>query len=274
VRCNANQMQQVLMNMINNARDALENSADKKITIRLQRCLPDRNFFHRHKNISAGSYACLSISDTGHGMDAKTAGKIFDPFYTTKEVGKGTGLGLSTAFGTITSHHGVIEVDSQIGIGTTFHIYLPLIEATGNHAEPSQEHLPASRSTNHETLLLVDDEPLLLRSNKAVLQELGYHIIKARDGKQGLEKFKKHQHDIDAIITDVVMPEMSGVDMVREIRALNRDMPVIFITGYNQDQIKLHTDELHNTMILAKPVRIPALSQHIKAILTHKDHST
>jgi len=273
VRCDANQVQQVLMNMINNARDAMENSANKQITVRLQRCLPDRDFFHRHKNSNAGSYARLSISDTGHGMDTKTADKIFDPFYTTKEVGKGTGLGLSTAFGTVTSHRGIIEVDSQVGIGTTFHIYLPLIEATGNHAEPSQEQLPASRSTNHETLLLVDDEPLLLRSNKEVLQELGYHIIKARDGKQGLEQFRKHQHDIDAVITDVVMPEMSGMDMVREIRTLNRDMPVIFITGYNQDQVKLLADELHNTMILAKPIQIPALSQHIEAILTQKDLS-
>jgi len=273
VRCDANQVQQVLMNMINNARDALENSTDKKINVRLQRCTPDRAFFLRHKNISKGTFACLSISDTGHGMDASTVAKIFDPFYTTKEVGKGTGLGLSTAFGSITSHDGIIEVDSRVGQGTSFHIYLPLMESDDNDTKPVQQRLPSIPSKKHETLLLVDDEPLLLRANKEVLQELGYHVIKARNGQQGLEQFIKHQADIDAIITDVVMPTMGGMDMVRKIRAIAHDMPAIFITGYHQDNVKLLADELHNTMILSKPVPVPILSQHIEAILMHKDIS-
>jgi len=272
VHCDANQVQQVLMNMMNNARDALQDCADKRITVGLQRCLPDNDFFQRHKHLAVGEYACLMISDTGHGMDADTVARIFEPFYTTKAVDKGTGLGLSTAFGTITSHNGIIEVDSQPGSGTSFRIYLPLIEATATDTESTHQQ-PAVPSSKHETLLLVDDEPVLLSSNKEVLEELGYKVIKARNGKQGLQQFRKHQHSIDAIITDVVMPEMSGIDMVRKIRAIKYGMPVIFITGYNQDQVKLLADERHNTMILTKPVLIPALSQHIEAILSHKDFS-
>ncbi|MDX8407291.1 MAG: PAS domain S-box protein, partial [Mariprofundaceae bacterium] len=219
VCCDANQVQQVLMNMMNNARDALDGCADKHIRVQLEKCTPDASFFQRHEALDEGDYACLSISDSGCGMDAETEAKIFDPFYTTKEVGKGTGLGLSTAFGTITSHHGVIEVDSSPGKGTRFRIYLPMIE----HAETgiNQQQAPqAMHSRKHETLLLVDDEPLLRHSIKEVLEELGYHIITAGNGAQGLKRFIKHQHRIDAVITDVVMPEMSGVDMFRKIRAL------------------------------------------------------
>jgi len=273
VHCDANQVQQVLMNMMNNARDALENRTGKQINVRLERCQPDEDFFQRYKDIQHGLYALLSISDTGQGMDTATASRIFEPFYTTKAIDTGTGLGLSTAFGTITSHHGVIEVDSEPGKGTTFCIYLPLIESamddiTSSHAQT------AVPSKKHETLLLVDDEPLLLHSIKEVLEELGYRIITANNGKQGLEQFKKHAHDIDAIITDVVMPEMGGVEMFLQMRDHKRRIPAIFITGYDQEQVQLPADEQENTIILTKPVSIPLLSQHIKTILTFTVHQS
>jgi len=266
VHCDANQVQQVLMNMMNNARDALENSADKQISVRLEVCRPDADFFSRHEALAVGDYACLSISDTGHGMDAETAGRIFDPFYTTKEVGKGTGLGLSMAFGTITSHHGAIEVDSHIGSGTTFRIYLPVIESAVANIKDDDTQVTL-HSSNHETLLLVDDEPLLLHSMKEVLEDLGYSVIKACNGVHGLECFRKYQGCIAAIITDVTMPEMSGVDMFRHIRSINNRIPTIFITGYGQDKVQLAADEQVNTFTLPKPVQIPDLSQHINSIL-------
>jgi len=266
VHCDAGQVQQVLMNMMNNARDAVEDNADKQISIRLDACIPDSGFFHRHQKMASGQYACLSITDNGHGMDADTIVRIFDPFYSTKEVGNGTGLGLSTAFGTIESHHGVIEVDSHPGQGTAFRIYLPMVEsAIINTDDAPQQEVVFSR--NQETLLLVDDEPLLLHSTKEVLNELGYIVIKATNGAQGLKCFKQHQHNIAAIITDVTMPEMSGVGMFRHIRTINSQIPGIFITGYDQGQIELTADEQANTLILSKPVQIPALSQHIESIL-------
>ncbi len=266
VHCDANQVQQVLMNMMNNARDAMEDSADKQISVRLEFYSPDSHFFQRHKTLAVGNYACLSIADSGHGMDTETVGNIFDPFFTTKEVGKGTGLGLSTAFGTITSHHGVIEVDSHIGHGTVFRIYLPMMESTVANIKEDDVQVPL-RSLNHETLLLVDDEPLLLHSMKEVLEDLGYNVITACNGAQGLECFLKHQH-IDAIITDVTMPVMSGMDMFRQIRSTGSHIPVIFITGYDQNKIQLSTDEQANTLILAKPLQIPDLSQHVESMLT------
>jgi len=266
VHCDANQLQQVLMNMMNNARDALQGCNNKQITVCVERCRPDKAFFARHTDLTVGEYACLSISDTGQGMDAETAAKIFDPFYTTKEVGKGTGLGLSTAFGIISSHHGIIEVDSKPEHGTTFRIYLPLTASASSDVRESDDQsvVPGCK---HETLLLVDDEPLVLHANKEVLEELGYNIIGARNGRQGLEQFKKHQHEIDAVITDIVMPEMSGLEMLRKIRALRSDIPAILITGYDQKQIGLDSDEQRISVVLVKPVQIPTLSQHIRKLL-------
>ncbi len=268
VCCDANQVQQVLMNMMNNARDALAGRSNKQISVRLERCRPDQDFFQRHDHISAGPYACLSISDNGHGMDAETQARIFEPFYTTKGVNKGTGLGLSTAFGAITSHQGVIEVDSQPEHGTTFRIYLPLIEPDDEDVDTTHTQAHVVPSSRHETILLVDDEPVLLHSNKEVLEELGYKVIKARNGRQGLQQFEKHRHVIDIVVSDIVMPEMGGVDMVRQIRATLPGLPAIFITGYNQDQLELHPDELHHTIILTKPIQISNLSQHIESMLT------
>jgi len=266
VHCDANQVQQVLMNIMNNARDAVADQADKQITVRLDACRPDAVFFQRHEKLAEGDYACLSITDNGCGMDAKTAEKIFDPFYTTKGVGKGTGLGLSTAFGTITSHHGIIEVDSQIGSGTSFRIYLPIIESTKTDMAYDHEQQTV-HSSRHETILLVDDEPLLLHAMEEVLEELDYHVIKASNGKQGLEQFLKHQDRIDAIITDVVMPKMSGVEMFRQISAVSSHIPAIFMTGYDRGEVQLSADEQRHTLILSKPVQIPDLSQHLEALL-------
>jgi len=270
VHCDASQVQQVLMNMMNNARDALEDSAAKQISVRLEACTPADDFFQRHASLAVGRYACLSISDTGCGMDAETADKIFDPFYTTKAVGKGTGLGLSTAFGTITSHRGVIEVDSAIGQGTTFRIFLPLIAAEAPCT--SREHQETLRSRRHETLLLVDDEPLLLHATAEVLEELGYEVIKAGDGAQGLKRFRNYQDRIDMVISDVIMPEMSGVEMCRHIRAARTDMPVIFITGYDQNKVQLSDEERQYSCTLSKPVQVAELSQHIESMLksTHQ----
>jgi len=277
VHCDANQVQQVLMNMMNNARDAVadkhDQQHDQQIVVRLEANRPDAAFFERHKELNAGEYACLSITDNGCGMNTEAMTKIFDPFYTTKEVGKGTGLGLSTAFGTITSHLGVIEVDSQTGQGTAFRIYLPVIKASKIHS-PYDDQQHAVRSNRHETLLLVDDEPLLLHSMKEVLEDLGYNVIKAKDGAQGLKKFHKYGARIDAIITDVVMPGMSGVDMFLQIRAINSQIPTIFMTGYNQDSIHLNAADKTNSLIISKPAQIPELSHQIQTILKQAKSAT
>ncbi len=267
VNCDANQIQQVLMNMINNARDAVADSDVKSIAVTLDRCRPNDSFFHRHPELKRGDYACLAISDTGHGMDAETVVRVFEPFYTTKEVGEGTGLGLSTAYGSITSHHGVIEVDSSVGKGTTFRVYLPLIEEAMATDSDDSGNQSSVRSARHEMLLLVDDEMLIIEAMQGVLEELGYTVVTARDGVEGLERFKQYRDRIAAIITDVTMPRMSGVEMFRQIRHIHATVPTVFVTGYDEGNVQLHTDERENTTVVSKPVQVPELSRLVQALL-------
>ncbi len=266
VVCDGSQIQQVLMNMMNNAHDAVADCAEKSITVSLDVCRPDAEFFKLHSELAAGEYACLQISDSGHGMDSNTVEKIFEPFYTTKGVGNGTGLGLSSAFGSIASHDGVIEVDSKPGSGTTFRIYLPLAEVGETVTEADCNQAVVS-SSGHETLLLVDDEPVILHSMQEVLEELGYTVLTACDGAEGLACFQQHQHSIDGIITDVVMPNMGGVDMFRHIRSINATIPTIFSTGYDQGTVQLQSDEKENTSVISKPIQIAELSQLVKQVL-------
>jgi PAS domain S-box-containing protein len=264
VFCDASQMQQVVMNLMSNARDAMEDCTRKNILVSLDARMPDTGFFNRHPELAVGEYACLQVSDSGIGMDGETMQRIFDPFYTTKEVGKGTGLGLSTAFGSIASHSGVIEVDSKPGDGTTFRIYLPIAEAAETKTGVTQPVMPGA---SHGRLLLVDDEPLVLHAVQEVLEEFGYQVITARDGAEGLTCFQQYQHAFDAIITDVVMPEMSGMEMFRKIRCINSAMPTIFMTGYDQGNVQLQAGEKENTVIISKPVQVPELSQLIEQLL-------
>jgi len=264
VFCDANQIQQVLMNLMSNARDAMEGCTKKSILVSLDARVPGTGFFNRHPELAVGEYACLQVSDSGIGMDGETMQRIFDPFYTTKEVGKGTGLGLSTAFGSIASHRGVIEVDSKPGSGTTFRVYLPITEAAETKTGATQPVMPGA---SHGRLLLVDDEPLVLHAMQEVLEEFGYQVITARDGAKGLTCFQQNQHAFDAIITDVVMPEMSGMEMFRKIRCINSAMPTIFMTGYDQGNVQLQAGEKENTAIVSKPVQMPELSQLIEQLL-------
>ncbi|MDX8396716.1 MAG: ATP-binding protein, partial [Mariprofundaceae bacterium] len=266
ILCDSTQVQQVLMNMMNNARDAVKSSPVKCISVSLDTLTPKPNFFSRHEGLIESEYACLKISDTGYGISSEVMQNIFDPFYTTKEVGTGTGLGLSTAFGTVASHGGVIEVDSEPNIGTTFKVYLPLIQPTTDdiHVEKNQSII---NSPKHETILLVDDDPLVLESMGEVLESLGYKLRTAKNGVEGLVCFKQNADCIALIITDVVMPVMSGLEMFQEIRMLNNDMPIVFMTGYDGGNVNLSDSEFNNCHKLAKPVHVAELSQTVQEML-------
>ncbi len=265
VHCDAGQIQQVVMNMLNNARDAVAESSERCITLSLERCSPKASFFYKHPELTPGEYALLSISDSGHGMSPEIMENIFDPFFTSKAVGQGTGLGLSSAFGSVTSHGGVIEVDSKVSSGSMFRVYLPLIDVD----EVSSDSVISQvvKSSACEMLLLVDDEQMLLQSMKEVLEDLGYKVITACNGIEGLECFKQYGDKISVVITDVVMPRMGGVDMSREIRQTNALVPIILVTGYDHGDVKLEGDEKKNTMVITKPVQIPELSQAICKVL-------
>jgi len=271
VHCDADQIEQVVINILNNACDAVAESFPKRITVSLQYYQPDAGFLRRHPGLSRGPYAAVQISDSGPGMDDDTIEHIFEPFFTTKDVGDGTGLGLSTAFGSITSHHGMITVDSQPDPdqpdqGSTFYIYLPLIEPQAADA-PQEQLTDVCRSRHGETLLVVDDEEIVLESMSAALQQLGYQVVTACDGRQGLQRFLEHQDQIRAVITDVVMPRSGGVAMFHQIHAINTHMPVIFLTGYDQGRVHLQPDEQPYSAVLAKPIRIATLSHQLRSML-------
>ncbi|MDQ6961532.1 MAG: response regulator [Mariprofundaceae bacterium] len=268
IYCDGAQIQQILMNMTNNARDALQTSAKKEIHIHLDHFTAHQDFKKKYPDLKEKFYALLKISDTGHGIEDKIIERIFEPFFTSKEVGKGTGLGLSTAFGTITAHQGLVEVESCVGQGTIFSIYLPLLEKNIEQAIKETKKAIV-HSQHHETLLVVDDEPIITEAMRHILKGIGYHVISADNGQKGLDAFKKNQDKISVVISDVIMPVMGGVDMLKSIRELNPNMPALFITGYDQERLQLDEDERQNTAIISKPAQVAALSQTIRSLIAH-----
>lgn len=225
------QIEQVLTNLAANARDAMESRGcliigTRKITI-------DQDFIRLHGYGKAGSFALISVSDTGSGMDEKIRGKIFEPFFTTKEVGYGTGLGLSIVYGIVKQHDGYINVYSEPGKGTTFNIYLPLVDGTQQAASVEQQQIPGGT----ETILLAEDDAGVRALVNSVLSGSGYQVIEACDGEEAVRKFRENREEIDLLVMDVVMPKKNGKETFLEISALKPGTKAIFISGYTADII-------------------------------------
>ncbi|MFQ5356596.1 MAG: ATP-binding protein, partial [Mariprofundaceae bacterium] len=252
------QLHQILMNLINNARDALEGVDQACITIRLESFQTDDAFIETHPYFEAGAYAHLSVADNGMGIPEHQLEHLFEPFFTTKEQGKGTGLGLSMVYGAIETHHGYVEVDSIKGKGSTFHIYIPLIEQKNIVAAAvDKEEAPEG---NGELILLADDSPQIIAMGREVLESLGYRVETAMDGRQAVETFEADAGEIDLCIFDVVMPVMSGDKAAQAIRAIDPDIKIIFSTGYDKN---LQTG-MEKEAVLSKPFRIEEMSQMIR----------
>jgi len=206
----------------------------------------------------------LSISDTGVGMDEATKSKIFDPFFTTKEVGKGTGLGLSTVYGIVKQHNGYITVYSEQGRGTTFHIYLPLIN---NIVREEKEARTPVRGGN-ETILIAEDDYAVRGLIKTVLTEHGYSIIEAVDGEDAIEQFIKTEKSIDLIILDTIMPKKNGREVYDEVRRIKPDCKVIFTSGYTRDVILDKGMAEGDTFeFIPKPITPYVLLQKVRQVL-------
>ena len=221
------QIEQALMNLAMNARDAMPKGG--QLTIETKKIELDEEFIKAHGYGAPGTYALMSISDNGVGMDEKTREKIFEPFFTTKEAGKGTGLGLSMVYGIVKQHNGYINVYSEPGKGTTFRIYLPLIEAGQLSEEKPEEHrLPVG---GNETILLAEDDEAVRRFTVSVLHEFGYKVIEAVDGEEAITKFMENKDGIRLLILDVIMPRKSGKDAYDEIKAINPGIKVLLQAG-------------------------------------------
>jgi len=264
IRGDATQMQQILMNLLANARDAVAYIEQPCITVSLTAVVADDDFRQRHPTAEGNYFACLSVTDNGYGISKAIYNKIFDPYFTTKEVGKGSGLGLSMVYGTVHTHHGVIEVVSRVNEGTGFHIYLPLCE---DEETVKLEQTGVVEAGGGETILLADDEAGLRDIMTKVLERLGYKVLVASDGQQAVDIFKAQRASIDLVILDVVMPNKGGVAAAREMRALCPDIPVIFSTGYDAEDVLDQESHLLNSTKLCKPVAMKELCSTIRAML-------
>jgi len=260
-----NLLQQVLINLINNARDAVEQTESPAIFIGLEQLVVDELFLKRNLNITASDVVCITVRDNGQGIEQEAKERIFEPFFTTKAEGKGTGLGLSMVFGAIQSHGGAIRVESVPGQGTSFHIYLPLQQTPCAYIQGNSEEkvIPGFG----ETILLVDDEANVLVIGKDVLESLGYKVLTATDGQQAVEVYAAHRGDIDLLFLDVVMPNMGGVEALQQIRQQNPDVKAIFATGYDKSNALVEAGHISPEMIISKPYSVITLSQAIRRML-------
>jgi len=265
---NTSQLQQVMMNLINNASDALVDSKKPIIRIQLEHIEVDKALKSKHPEITRRHYLKLSIRDNGSGIEASKMEQIFEPFFTTKDVGKGTGLGLAMCYGAIQSHDGFIDVQSEIGKGTKFSIYLPL--QTTQTMQNNQQESTAPQQGQGELILVVDDDNDLRQSNAEVLEFLGYETLQASNGLESVQLFKKHQDDINLVFMDVMMPVMGGCEAAKRIHKVQANMPILFTTGYDKDST---LDGLHplpfGQDILSKPFTVGQLSEAIHEQLSN-----
>lgn len=262
VMADLGQIDQVLLNLVTNARDAMPRGGTIRITTGVTTL--EENFVMRHGQEPMGSYVMLTVGDNGVGMTEEIAGKIFDPYYTTKEVGKGTGLGLSVVFGIVKQHNGIIEVDTEIGKGALFRIYLPLSEPP--REEPKRK-ASSSLQGNAATILVAEDDVTVMGYLKELLERTGYSVIEAANGKAAVEKFDKHKDIIRLALLDVIMPQKNGREVCKEITRANPDVRVLFMSGYTQDVIDWKEALEGGLCLIQKPVRPDELLARIKELL-------
>jgi PAS domain S-box-containing protein len=263
VRADRSQMEQVLMNLVVNARDAMPEGGRITIeteTLDIADMVSDKPF-----PLKPGRYLRVSVSDTGMGMDEAVRAHIFDPFFTTKEVGSGTGLGLSTVYGIIKQMDGYIWVYSEPGLGTTFKLYLPSAQGTPGQEAPRQA---PSRLDGRETILLVEDEELVREAAQEILSAHGYTIIAASNGDDALQALASQEHQIDLLLTDLVMPRMNGVELSQRVRELKPGIKVLYTTGYSESNLPGQCSPNGFAAVLQKPFGSQALLQKVRDVLS------
>lgn len=262
VRVDPGQVDQVVMNLAINARDAMPNGG--KLTIETKSMLLDSSYASSHFEVIPGPHAMLAISDTGMGMDKATQARIFEPFFTTKEKGKGTGLGLSTVFGIVKQSGGNIWVYSEPGNGTTFRIYFP-------KADDVEDVIPESVSpvklTGTETILLAEDQDDVRRVAREILTRYGYHVLEARNAGEALLLCERHPRTIHLLLTDVVMPHMSGRELAERVAKVRPEMKVLYMSGYTDNAIVHHGILDPDVAYLQKPLVPEALARRVRAVL-------
>jgi len=271
IKGNVAQLQQVLLNLLNNAIDALEKTKKPKISCKLMPYKASQNFLKKHPELRGTHFAKVCISDNGDGIGPQYLEKIFEPFFTTKEVGKGTGLGLSMVYGSIQTHSGAIEVVTKPKQGTSFNIYLPIQQKVDDLHVVQNISLALNKGDDKPLILLVDDKEELRATTGEVLVSLGYRVMEARDGEQALNLFESHKDEIDLIISDSVMPKMSGEKLHKAIREIRKEIPIILLTGYDKGRVieGIQITDAHS-MIMNKPLDIEKITETIQSLLSNR----
>jgi len=264
VKMDPGQMDQILANLCVNARDAIAGVG--KVTIETGKAEFDQAYCDTHPGFTPGQYVMLAVSDDGCGMSKETLANIFEPFFTTKESGKGTGLGLATVYGIVKQNNGFINVYSEPGKGTTFRIYLPPHEAKAAAGGEKRESLEPATGT--ETVLLVEDQEALLTLCRRLLERLGYTVLPAGSPQEAIRLVEEHAEDIHLLITDIVMPEMSGGDLCQRLKALRPGLKCLFMSGYTANVIAHRAILEEGVHFLQKPFSVEALAAKVREALT------
>jgi two-component system cell cycle sensor histidine kinase/response regulator CckA len=266
IKADQGQLEQVIINLAVNARDAMEGGG--VLTIRTGNEKVERRRKLKDESMPPGNYTVIEVTDTGCGIPPENLDRIFDPFFSTKEVGAGTGLGLSTVYGIVKQTGGYVFVESTPGEGTTFAIFLPQaaeveVAATLEEAEAQDRR----DLTGAGTLLLVEDEDAVRAFSARALRNKGYNVLEANSGETALEILERQDAPIDLLVTDVVMPRLDGPSLVKEVRLTRPDLKVIFISGYAEDSFRKRLDEDTGIHFLPKPFSLKQLAGKVKEVL-------
>ncbi|RPI02545.1 MAG: hybrid sensor histidine kinase/response regulator [Ignavibacteriae bacterium] len=266
INADRTQLHQVLLNLCVNSRDAMPNGGT--VTIKAEK-LSKEKVHERFPVADQDAYICISVTDTGEGMNEATRRQIFDPFFTTKEQGKGTGLGLAVVYGVVQSHRGFIDVESQVGIGTTFRLYFPVLQAS--ELSDKESLLPESFTTGgSETVLLIEDETALLEIVQLLLDSNGYKVYAAHDGKEAVDVFEHHAQEIDLVLTDMGLPEMTGLDVYKKLAVLRPDIAVIVASGFFEPTVKSELEKIGAKGFIQKPYSPDEVLRKVREVLDAK----
>jgi PAS domain S-box-containing protein len=260
------EVHQLLINLCTNAAHAMEDKGGV-LEIGLDDMTIDSDAVANPADLTPGRYLRVTVSDTGHGIDAATLERIFDPYFTTKEVGKGSGLGLAVVQGIVKRHQGAITVNSEPGVGTCFHVYLPKVESiTAKEVHEEEEPLPRGM----ERVLFVDDEEILVEMGKSILEWLGYEVSATTHSAEALELFRAGPDRFDVVITDYTMPHMTGIELAKEIMRIRSDVPVILCTGYSERISEEKVREMGIRELALKPLKMRDIAETVRMVLDKK----